>query len=656
MARQNINLGTNANDGTGDKLRDAMTKVNDNLIELYSRTGGDATQTGTSIGVSGNILGIGGDMTITTNNVGNLTIAATTYITKDSFLSGNIRINTQEVDTNNRFLMEGNLRVKGSATIGQDSNVDSLILNSTVYNSIIPTFDNTFDIGTPSLKYRNMYVGGTINSANIYTANANINGGKINSTIIGDATPAEGRFSTLRSEGDSFLGDLLIRDNQISTGAVNGTIEFRPNGTGNVYVSTKLIVGSGSTPMVNPVLQATGNADNFSQIGVQNTNNGKFACSDIVVFTNDGSDFFNFADIGQNNSGWDGSLQYIYFDDGTDASTWQIGDMVVQYDINDGSSILARGEIDEKVNNPANPAEIRIRVCKIFEGTTGIFEQGSISGDVYNESDWSNATPKDHLLETFTSTGVAVYNIGTHSLNDSTAKAAFAPTIALASDSIEVKVNGILQAPGEDYTVQFDKIKFYNVPPAGQTITIRQYPDANYPFTVGQSGDSYVYNNGSKLTIGTMTGHDVLFHVNGIRYTAEAGRIKGHTKNWIIGSGVTDKYGFTDTGEKLQVHGVIRTSDHVKGGLTEGNIDTDFILNPVKTIYSYTPTVSDINIYLSSDSGDAAGRVIIFNNRSSVYSYNLIDQDTSTLIASIDPNTAHSLACDSNGWFLVSTI
>jgi hypothetical protein len=79
-------------------------------------------------------------------------------------------------------------------------------------------------------------------------------------------------------------------------------------------------------------------------------------------------------------------------------------------------------------------------------------------------------------------------------------------------------------------------------------------------------------------------------------------------------------------------------------------------LNPVKTIYSYTPTASDINIYLSSDSGNAVGRVIIFNNRSSTYSYNLVDEDTSAIIASIDPNTAHSLACDSNGWFLVSTI
>ena len=35
MARQNIGIGTVANDGTGDSLRDGMDKVNDNFIELY---------------------------------------------------------------------------------------------------------------------------------------------------------------------------------------------------------------------------------------------------------------------------------------------------------------------------------------------------------------------------------------------------------------------------------------------------------------------------------------------------------------------------------------------------------------------------------------------------------------------------------------------
>lgn len=35
MAKQTLSLGTSANDGTGDTLRDAGTKINANFTELY---------------------------------------------------------------------------------------------------------------------------------------------------------------------------------------------------------------------------------------------------------------------------------------------------------------------------------------------------------------------------------------------------------------------------------------------------------------------------------------------------------------------------------------------------------------------------------------------------------------------------------------------
>ena len=38
MTQQTINLGTGANDGTGDNLRSAMDKTNDNFTELYGAT------------------------------------------------------------------------------------------------------------------------------------------------------------------------------------------------------------------------------------------------------------------------------------------------------------------------------------------------------------------------------------------------------------------------------------------------------------------------------------------------------------------------------------------------------------------------------------------------------------------------------------------
>ena len=41
MAKQTINIGTTANDGTGDQLRSAFDKINDNFDELYTDDAGD---------------------------------------------------------------------------------------------------------------------------------------------------------------------------------------------------------------------------------------------------------------------------------------------------------------------------------------------------------------------------------------------------------------------------------------------------------------------------------------------------------------------------------------------------------------------------------------------------------------------------------------
>ena len=44
MAKQDLNIGTLANDGTGDTLRDGGTKVKSNFDELYTALGGNTVQ------------------------------------------------------------------------------------------------------------------------------------------------------------------------------------------------------------------------------------------------------------------------------------------------------------------------------------------------------------------------------------------------------------------------------------------------------------------------------------------------------------------------------------------------------------------------------------------------------------------------------------
>lgn len=659
MARQNIGVGSNKNDGTGDELRAAMQKINANFIELYDRTGTDSA---TSVSIKQNCILTTGDLVLSTNQAGSVVIMAPLKVEGNLTTTANIGVNTLTPEYDVDII--GNLRVANNTILGTSTSTDSITIQAGFINSLVPKVDNSYDLGFNSLQFRNLYIGTTAFMASAYTPNIITTGGEINGTNIGSSVPANGRFSNLEAIDRLGVGGLILRNQSLESDQIDTDINIVALGAGKVNIPTKLIVGTGRTPMVNPILQTTGNADNFTQIGVQNKSNGKFACSDIVVFTDEGSDFYDFVDMGQNNSGWDGSLQYVYFDLGDSSDTWELNDYVYQLDPADGSSILARGKIDEIVTNPLNAAEIRVRVCQIFEGTSGLFDQGSTAGLVFNETKLNSATPKDHLVETITSTGALFYNLGTYTLNSSTARGAFAPTIILANDSCEVKVNGVKQTPGTDYTIQFNKIKFLTIPAVGATITIRQYPDANYPFTIGQSGDSYLYNNGKKFTIGTMTGEDVLFHVNGIRYTSEAGRIKGETKNWIFGSGVTSKDGFVDTGEKVQIHGNVKINgSFIASGDASitGNLS---VLGSTTFVSSQDLIVEDsvINLHtqanlapLTSNDGRDIGTVLHYYDTADKQAFLGLDNTTKYLKYLVDASDTSGVYTGSYGTFEAST-
>jgi len=51
MAKQTVNLGSSANDGTGDPLRTAFDKINDNFDELYLY---NSAGSGNNIEITGN--------------------------------------------------------------------------------------------------------------------------------------------------------------------------------------------------------------------------------------------------------------------------------------------------------------------------------------------------------------------------------------------------------------------------------------------------------------------------------------------------------------------------------------------------------------------------------------------------------------------------
>jgi hypothetical protein len=114
MARQTINIGVVANDGTGDTFRIAGQKINDNFAELY--TNFEATELGDGIELTGNDI-----IATRSNDDINLVPAGTGIVTMENLLvDGNIRLTDNRIATeqSNSDLV---LKASGTGVIKVDS-------------------------------------------------------------------------------------------------------------------------------------------------------------------------------------------------------------------------------------------------------------------------------------------------------------------------------------------------------------------------------------------------------------------------------------------------------------------------------------------------------------------------------------------------------
>ena len=114
MARQNINIGSNANDGTGDPLRTAFNKINANFTELYGTSGeGVAVSDDTTPQLGGDLDINGHNITSARSNEsiriipngtgtveleGNTNVTGTITATGDIFANGNINLGNASGD------------------------------------------------------------------------------------------------------------------------------------------------------------------------------------------------------------------------------------------------------------------------------------------------------------------------------------------------------------------------------------------------------------------------------------------------------------------------------------------------------------------------------------------------------------------------------
>jgi hypothetical protein len=114
MARQNINIGSSANDGTGDPLRTAFDKINDNFIELYGADN-DINTLDANMDVNNYAITTGvtnGDVTITPNGTGSIKLGAMKFVGTTMSSDDSTQITLAE-----NIQTTGTLNVSGATTL-----------------------------------------------------------------------------------------------------------------------------------------------------------------------------------------------------------------------------------------------------------------------------------------------------------------------------------------------------------------------------------------------------------------------------------------------------------------------------------------------------------------------------------------------------------
>src|SRR6056300_487219 len=177
MAKITLNVGSNANDGTGDTLRSAMQSVNTMFTELYESPlfSGNITVSGNNISANRS----NDDLVLAPSGTGSVTAP--------------------------KIIIDENITIEDNQITTTQSNSD-LVLSASGTGSIV-------------------------------IANADVNGGAIDGTVIGANTPAAATFTTSTVNSSLVVDGVTITDNTISTNASNSNLELSGNGTGTVTVS-----------------------------------------------------------------------------------------------------------------------------------------------------------------------------------------------------------------------------------------------------------------------------------------------------------------------------------------------------------------------------------------------------------------------------------
>tara|TARA_R110002124_G_scaffold285409_1_gene463939 strand:+ start:379 stop:963 length:585 start_codon:yes stop_codon:yes gene_type:complete len=156
MAIQTVNVGTTADDGSGDPLRTAFDKINDNFLELYAVSGAGS---GNNIAFSGNKIiseNSSGNITLDPNGTGRVIVATAAKLRFTDHVDNAIG----HVDASGDMTFDGDLTfdgttlaLNGTMTVGSQLQFADNRISTTNSNEnidLVPNGTGTVNFAVPS--------------------------------------------------------------------------------------------------------------------------------------------------------------------------------------------------------------------------------------------------------------------------------------------------------------------------------------------------------------------------------------------------------------------------------------------------------------------------------------------------------------------------
>jgi hypothetical protein len=290
MTRQVINVGATANDGTGDGLRSAYIKCNDNFQELYNTT---ITPTSLPNGTSNVSVAENANVTISIAGSANVVNFAGTV----SEFTGNVTIS-------NDLTVANSLSITQDVTIG-----DQLIINGSFGSNVLPDTNNTRTLGNATLRFASMNTVLVDATGNI-TTTANISGGNLISSgsHITTGNVTGGNFITagnVEATGNVSGGNVVTGGAVIATGNASA-LNITSTGSGNITAGGFFIGDGGfiSNVTVASNVAVTQIANGTSIVGIASSGgNVEITSGGILTLQTDGTnvEFLVPLDFGSSN-------------------------------------------------------------------------------------------------------------------------------------------------------------------------------------------------------------------------------------------------------------------------------------------------------------------------------------------------------------------